>query len=211
MHVDNDLSAYLDEELAPTDRARVAGHLATCERCAARLADLRATSSLIASLPGPRPARSLVPSVATRWTWLRPARSLSAVASAAFLFMFLLTAAGSSGLGAPASQLSPTSFSNNAPAAAPAPAPSGPAGPLGAAAPAATAAPTAAAQPPPAEAQKDAAASRASTGLGDARDRPLAYGIEPSPLSQPPLWLGLAIVAAIGALIAHVRLRESQA
>ncbi|MBM4434797.1 MAG: zf-HC2 domain-containing protein, partial [Chloroflexi bacterium] len=37
VHVDSDLSAYLDGELAPADRARVGAHLDGCDRCRARL------------------------------------------------------------------------------------------------------------------------------------------------------------------------------
>ncbi|MDE3192623.1 MAG: zf-HC2 domain-containing protein, partial [Chloroflexota bacterium] len=99
VHVDSDLSAYLDGELAPAERAPVDAHLASCARCRQRLGELRATAALIAALPTPSPSHSLVPVVAQRWSWLRPVRALSAIATGAFLFAFLLTAVGRGGSG----------------------------------------------------------------------------------------------------------------
>ena len=50
-HVTTDsLSAYLDEELSGEERTRVAAHLEICERCRARLQDLRATVERIRDL-----------------------------------------------------------------------------------------------------------------------------------------------------------------
>ena len=48
---DDDLSAYLDAELASTECRHVADHLAACPRCAARLADFAALSADFARLP----------------------------------------------------------------------------------------------------------------------------------------------------------------
>lgn len=45
------LSAYLDEELPPTERDRVAQHLARCDACASDVEALRAVRSLARSLP----------------------------------------------------------------------------------------------------------------------------------------------------------------
>src|SRR5688572_27457143 len=97
MHVSADLSAYLDQELAPAEQARVTAHLVGCRPCATQLADLRATATLMAALPALRPSRSLIPALTTRWNWLRPIRSLSTVASGAFVMLFLITAVAQSG------------------------------------------------------------------------------------------------------------------
>src|SRR5258706_10211500 len=136
MPVERDLSAYLDGELAPAERALVDTHLAGCRPCAGRLSELRATASLIRALPSARPSRSLVPRVGGTWAWLRPVRSFSMFASGAFLFVFLLTAvsrsgAGLGGAGAPTAAQAPAPASSVArdgagaaqatPAATPAP------------------------------------------------------------------------------------------
>src|SRR2546428_702730 len=71
MHPLEDLSAYLDGELDGGRRAAVESHLAACDSCRGRLAPLRATARLIAALPSPVPARSLVPRVAVP-VWLQP-------------------------------------------------------------------------------------------------------------------------------------------
>ena len=63
MHPFADLSAYLDGALPDERRAEVGRHLAGCEICSARLAELRGTARLIAGLPDVRPSRSLVPRV----------------------------------------------------------------------------------------------------------------------------------------------------
>lgn len=49
------LSAYLDGELPPGERAEVEGHLATCAACAARLSSLAAADAAFASLPAEAP------------------------------------------------------------------------------------------------------------------------------------------------------------
>ena len=49
------LSAYLDGELAPAERAKVAAHLGACAECAARLAELAAVDEAAAALPAEAP------------------------------------------------------------------------------------------------------------------------------------------------------------
>lgn len=49
------LSAWLDGELAPADRAQVDAHLAACEECSAFLAELEAADRAAASLPAEAP------------------------------------------------------------------------------------------------------------------------------------------------------------
>jgi hypothetical protein len=95
VHPFDDLSAYLDDALAPEARASVQTHLDTCALCRTRLAELRGTARLIAALPMPVPSRSLVPRVAVP-TWMAPLRTFSTFASAAAIFVFILSAAISS-------------------------------------------------------------------------------------------------------------------
>ena len=45
------LSAYIDGEVTPSEAVRVEGHLAGCQDCASEIGSLRATSSLLRSLP----------------------------------------------------------------------------------------------------------------------------------------------------------------
>src|SRR2546428_9789947 len=91
MHPLEDLSAYLDGELDGGRRAAVESHLAACDSCRTRLAQLRATARLIAALPSPVPARSLVPRVAVP-IWLAPLRTLATIGSGAALFLFIASA-----------------------------------------------------------------------------------------------------------------------
>ena len=91
------LSAYLDDALAPDEHAAVRAHLESCAACDRKLEDLRATSRLIAALPGLLPARSLVPPVQRGWLWLRPVRLLGSIGTGAFLFLFLASYVVNSG------------------------------------------------------------------------------------------------------------------
>jgi anti-sigma factor RsiW len=52
------LSAYLDAELTADERGVVTTHLSTCQRCQSELQSLRATTTLMRSLPEMRPAKS---------------------------------------------------------------------------------------------------------------------------------------------------------
>ncbi len=230
-HVDPDLSAYLDAELLPAERDRVQAHLASCEQCRARLADLTATARLVAALPSPWPARSLVPRVTERWNGLRLLRSASAIASGAFLFAFLVTAVGRTGTGLGGGDASTAIFGGGAaaPAAswvsqataaardsAPSAAPSAPA----LAVPAATGASAGGAQSPaPAKGAGTSPAPQffapapqaaATAPAGDARSiqTPIAVrATATQPLREPLFWLGLAALAGLAALGAHLRLR----
>ncbi len=56
-HEGERLSAWLDDELPPAERAEVEAHLAACEECAALLADLEAVDDLARELPAEAPAR----------------------------------------------------------------------------------------------------------------------------------------------------------
>ena len=58
------MDAYLDDELAPADRARVEAHIATCSPCAAELEALRALIADIGRLPAAiAPERDLLPGI----------------------------------------------------------------------------------------------------------------------------------------------------
>jgi anti-sigma factor RsiW len=93
-HEHERLSAYLDGELPPGERAQVAAHLDACAECAARLAELQAVDEAAASLPSdaphgyfeafparvrarlePRTRRRQLPA----WTWAAAAALLLAV------------------------------------------------------------------------------------------------------------------------------------
>jgi anti-sigma factor RsiW len=229
-HVTADLSAYLDEELAPAERALVSAHLEGCGRCSAQLADLRATATLMAALPSAKPSRSLVPSLTPKWNWLRPMRSLSAVTSGAFLMVFLVAAVAQSGSDLGGGPASP--FSRGAPAAAqPGSAPTAAAdagaataelkvatteSPAPAAAPAAlasTAAPAAvqeerAGEGTPSTAFGTTGGTAEDTAAREELSERTRTGLALEPPS-PLIWLGLSLVAAALAFAAHWRLRAA--
>ncbi len=50
-HLGELLSAYLDGEVSPAERARVTSHIADCSLCQAELADLHSARSALRSLP----------------------------------------------------------------------------------------------------------------------------------------------------------------
>ena len=222
-HPDIDLSAYLDEALAPADRAAVAAHLEGCARCRSRLADLRATSRIIAALPAPEPRRSLVPRVSRRApVWLRPVRLLSAIGSGFFVFVFLASAVLNSGsnlgggttsaerlaekgqfgaavnaLASDAAAQQAVTAASAAPAAAPPPAAPPPAAQSGPSRDTSRSSPTAA----PAVGRADTASTAAPGEVGT------AVGTRFGP---PPLvFLGVAAAFAFAAILAHRRLRRA--
>ena len=220
------LSAYLDGALAPSERSLVEAHLATCADCRARLADLRATASLISALPDIAPARRLVPRVAAPPAWLAPLRTLSTLASGVSVFLFLATAllanvSVTGGAAAPA--LAPAVGQGGATAASVSPNAFGPIGPAAQA----SAAPVSGAQPSAATSLADAAkratapsptpapgaefnvsSAAPQPGVPADRDqRAVSRGV-PS-LGSPWLWLTLAIVTGVLAIALQRRLRSS--
>ena len=79
------LSEYLDDDLAPVDRAAVDQHLASCEFCRATLDDLRAVQAQArawADVPA-APAADLWPGIAARLSGPREAAPAGVPASAA--------------------------------------------------------------------------------------------------------------------------------
>ncbi len=86
------LSAFLDGALAPADREAVESHLAGCAECRTHLAELRATASLLASLPELAPSRRLTPRFSAVPAWLAPLRTLATLASGLSVFLFVASA-----------------------------------------------------------------------------------------------------------------------
>ncbi len=209
------LSAYQDDALPSAERATVRAHLDGCDRCRGRLDDLRATSRLLAALPELAPTRSLRPRLQRGWLWLRPVRLLGSIGTGAFLFLFLasyvITSGSSLGGGSTASEQLAAK------------------GQFGAAASALAAenAQRAAAPPTPAAAAAPAAASPASSTADSART---VAGAGPSATQftvatgaaasvredrprfgpSPTVFLGLALLSAVAAFVAHRRLRRTQ-
>ncbi len=188
-----DLSAYLDEALPAERREAILAHLAACDACRARLAELRETARLIAALPAPAASRSLVPRLRPP-AWLAPLRTLATIASGASAFLFIASAilATGSGLGggesAAEAQHGFAVATRAAPAAA---APASPAAALDAAKSGASASPSAPSAP------------SSPTTVARAAGEPQRPAIGPSPFA----WLALAIVSGALALLAHRRLR----
>jgi len=87
-HPHAELSAYVDRALPAAEQAVVEAHVDACASCRARIAELRATATLIRSLPSPEPSRSLVPRLAPPF-WLAPVRTVASLASGAFVLLFV--------------------------------------------------------------------------------------------------------------------------
>ncbi|MEP7004152.1 MAG: zf-HC2 domain-containing protein [Chloroflexota bacterium] len=221
-HPDLDLSAYLDEALEPTEQASVQAHIERCEPCRQRLAELRATSRLLAALPELVPTRSLLPRRQHGWLWLRPVRLLGSIGTGTFLFLFLASYVVNSGssLGGGTSSSETLAAQGKFGAAASAFAvESSQRAAAGAAAstPLAAAAPAAVASQPAANA--DSARSSAGPALtpGAGKDLAVATGAitsaretGPREFGPPPAtFLALALLSAIAAFMAHRRLRRS--
>lgn len=223
-HVRHDLSAYLDDAL-PADRAgAVRLHVADCGSCRSDLAQLRETARLLAALPAPAPSRRLVPSLAPRFNWLRPLRSLSAVGAGMFLLVFMASATldtgwrmggGSAGTtvagpaaataGAAVPQSDTTTYAATATPAAPAALSAASASPEKAAEQRTTAASPGVPPDQNAGNAESDAASRSGSGPGTAND---SVAMEPPQIGPSPwLWLALMLVSAGIALGAHRRMR----
>ena len=73
-----ELSAYLDGELSPRERAALKAHLERCSRCREELVSLRAVSQLVGSLPQVQPSQAFSQALGReisahgRRRWLRP-------------------------------------------------------------------------------------------------------------------------------------------
>jgi hypothetical protein len=215
------LSAYLDGALAEPERVAVEGHLDSCADCRVRLVELRATASLIRSLPDPVPSRRLVPRVAAPPAWLAPLRTLTTLASGVSVFLFLATAllaniggvtTGAGAAAAPAASAVPAAPALGLTGNPPAPTQRSAFGPAVPTSPAALSAPDTAKQATAAPsvnvefstssgAPADAVAARSDTA------QQARAGRETPVLRSPWLWLALAIVTAVIALGLQRRLR----
>jgi hypothetical protein len=101
-HVDVDmLSAYLDEQVTPAERARVDGHLATCAACRSELESLRRTVTLLQALPRVPVPRAFTlsearvgirrPQAQPAWVgWTRGLAAVTAIALVAVVAVSLL-------------------------------------------------------------------------------------------------------------------------
>lgn len=210
-HPEHLLSAYLDEALEPAERSSVAAHLEGCDRCRGRLAELRATSRLLATLPELVPTRALRPRLQQGWLWLRPVRLLGSIGSGAFLFLFLASYVINSGsdLGGGTSRSETLAaqgkFSAAASAAAAENAQKRVGTPVPAAAPVAQTT-TSNADTARSAAGPSAGPSGVALGTGTrTADGTAARQVGP----PPPVFLAVALVFAIVAVVAHRRLRRS--
>ena len=86
-HLDDALSAYLDDELAPAARREVEAHLAACAGCRAELDDIAAIRQAVRIMPvhaNPRPPLDWAPNVVAsprrRAAWALAAAVAAAVA-----------------------------------------------------------------------------------------------------------------------------------
>jgi anti-sigma factor RsiW len=210
------LSAYLDDELTQGEYEIVREHLDGCAECRAQLADLRATSLLIAGLPQLAPRRSLVPRLERAPVWLRPVRLLGVMGSGLFVFLFIASAVVNSGsslggaattaeqlaekgqFGAAVNALASDAAKRLSDSATAAPAAFGPAAPAASSQSPGAARSTVGSPTPAARLDTVASAAPQPTVAGVGRANVL-----------PQLFLGLAALCAITAFVAHRRLRRT--
>jgi hypothetical protein len=94
------LSAYLDGEVSPAERAELDAHMRDCEPCQRELAALRQTRALLRTLPTPALPRDFSlpeqPVVAARSraapAWARPAQAIGTIAAMIGLAFLIATA-----------------------------------------------------------------------------------------------------------------------
>ena len=237
-HPHAELSAYIDKALDPAAQAAVDGHVVTCALCRAHVAQLRATSSFVRAIPDPVPSRRLVPRLAPP-AWLALLRTLMTIASGAAVFLFIASALVTNitllaGSGAATTALSGPEVARDAagnavaskgaqPASSPVPAPATSSQAGFALGPTASASDTvrspatadASASPDDAKVRADLATAGPSGAPAAAAynpqdtERSVAAAPQRSPLLNPWLWLGVAIVCAAAAIALQRRLRAS--
>lgn len=223
-HPDLLLSAYLDDGLTQGEHDGVRAHLDGCARCTGRLAELRATSRLIGSLPQLAPRRSLVPRLDRGPVWLRPVRLLGTMGTGVFVFLFIASAIirTGSGLGGGTSTAEQLAAKGQFGAAVNALASDAAARSLvqTTAAPANAPAPAAGAASSPQNfdvtrnTQSSVSATPTAVARGDAASTAAVTSTEAVPSRtafgpDPALFLALAALFGIVAFVAHRRLRRS--
>ena len=84
---DGELRAYRDGELAAAETQTVAGHVAGCEACARRLAEVSARAERILTLLNELPGAAAAPLAArgNRWRWAAAGMALAAGLAIGFL------------------------------------------------------------------------------------------------------------------------------
>jgi hypothetical protein len=125
-HLDDDLlSALVDEQLTPDERALVQAHLGTCSVCQQRLEELRSVAMLLRRLPELDPPRDFSlgprlladpPNVVRLRRWYAVTRIAAGTLAAAWLFL----SAGALYVDSRPAAVSESARSLNAPAPAPA-------------------------------------------------------------------------------------------
>lgn len=233
-HPHAELSAYIDGALVPAARAAVDGHLAACALCRAHVAQLRGTATLLQALPDPVPSRRLVPRLAAVPAWLAPLRTLMTLASGAAVFLFIASSlvsnitflASGGATGTTAREATTDSAASAQVPTAAEPASTSKGGPPPATSPNVGFAlsPTASPLPDaarsiqgaatPDDAQKRAdlsSAGPAVPGAAGLQDTGRFGSSEPqrSPVLNPWLWLGLAVISGAIAIALQRRLRSS--
>jgi anti-sigma factor RsiW len=211
VHPFADLSAYLDDALAPTRRDEIAAHVARCSLCASRLAELGATARLIAALPLPAPSRSLVPRVGVP-VWLAPLRTITTLASGVAALLFVASTliasaptAERTAAGAPGAVPAPNASARYAPDTTgfAVSSPSLDSAKIATAA-GATAAPERNAAAP--SAPQDARADEVAEAERQRQSEPISQrALTLSPL----VWLALAVALAVVAILLQRRLRPA--
>lgn len=97
-HYTDQLSDYLDDELAPAERAAVETHLATCRECSVTLDELRGVIARAAALPARPPAGDLWPAIEPRLTGARDGQIVAFTARRSRRFSFTLPQLAAAGI-----------------------------------------------------------------------------------------------------------------
>lgn len=153
--VEERLSDFIDNQLAPAERARVENHLADCAQCRASLESMRWTIALIKQAPAPATNRSFVLPVPARrepssfaFGFARFATALATLLLFAVIGVDLLTQFGGASSSAPAAMRESAATQSIAFAPTKAPEPTSEPKPVGAMSSAAPLPPAPAAVPP---------------------------------------------------------------
>jgi anti-sigma factor RsiW len=89
-HSSEELSAFLDDELAPAERAALLQRLSTCEECAAGLHAVARVRAAVRGLPPVEPPFGFFASIAPRRRWHRPVAAVLTGAAAAVVALGLV-------------------------------------------------------------------------------------------------------------------------